>query len=124
MKKKILIAIAVILAILIIFTFLPSKINLNFSEKDVKLQQLKDIAMQNSQANQLLQNPNSKISYSKLSEGQIQNFINSGQISSSASKEVYLFDIISSQNSGLTLFIDLENKNVLKSQTVVEVGTG
>jgi hypothetical protein len=97
---------------------------LNFSEKDVKLQQLKAIAMQNSEANQLLQNPNSKISYNKLSEGQIQNFINSGQISSSASKEVYLFDIISSQNSGLTLFIDLENKNVLKSQTVVEVGTG
>ena len=116
MNKKILIVVAIILIISISYIFLA-----NIMRKGTVLDKLKDIAMQNSEANQLLKEPNSKISYSKLSEGQIQNFINSGQISSSASKEVYLFDIISSQNSGLTLFIDLENKNILKSQIFVEV---
>jgi len=72
----------------------------------------------------MLQDSSVQVKYKKLTGDQIKNFVDSGQIPS-ASSEIYMVDFISSKtNSGITLFIDLENKNILKSQTVVGVSVG
>lgn len=117
-KILVLISILFILFITIFLSksyFIPKPSNL--------LEELKTIARQNPQVSQLLQDKSIQTSYRKLTAGQIQNLIDTGQISSDISSEIYMVDFISSQtNSGITLIIDLENKNILKSQTVVGVG--
>jgi CRISPR/Cas system CSM-associated protein Csm4 (group 5 of RAMP superfamily) len=121
-SKKIIVLIS-ILMLIILFVILFSTYTIK--PADLTLEELKNIAKQNSQVNTLLQDKSVQINYRKLTAGQIQNLIDSGQISSDVSSEIYMVDFISSQtNSGVTLIIDLENKNILKSQTVVGVSVG
>ena len=122
-KKTLLLAVAVFL-LFIIFLVFYSK-NFTLTPSDLILEELKSIASKNSQANQLLQDSSVQVKYKKLTGNQIKNFVDSGQIPSGASSETYMVDFISSKtNSGITLFIDLENKNILRSQTVVGVSVG
>ena len=120
-KTLLLAAVALIFIIFVLFFFSKNFIP---TSSDLILGELKSIAAKNSQANQMLQDSSVQVKYKKLTGDQIKNFVDSGQIPS-ASSEIYMVDFISSKtNSGITLFIDLENKNILKSQTVVGVSVG
>jgi hypothetical protein len=121
-KKTLLLAAVALISIIFVLFFFSK--NFIPTSSDLILGELKSIAAKNSQANQMLQDSSVQVNYEKLTGDQIKNFVDSGQIPS-ASSEIYMVDLISSKtNSGITLIIDLENKNILKSQTVVGVSVG
>ena len=114
-----------ILGVVIVYIVYYPQAHLPQTNTVSTLQKLKSIAQNNNQANQMLKDNSTQINYKKLSSDQIQSFIKSGLISTNVSDEVYSVDFISSKtNSGITLLIDLENKNLLKVQTVVGVSVG
>lgn len=125
-SKKLLLSVVVIIflvAISIYSLFYSKHITNTYGNHNTTLEELTSIGKQSPQVNQLLQNGSVQINYRQLDQSEIQSFIKSGVISSNISNEIYSVDFLSNRtNSGITLIIDLENKNILRSQIVVEVG--
>ena len=118
--KTVLISSIILLIIIVYISFSSLKRTAEKKELDRISNELNDIAKKSTLAKDYIKyDPR----YRKLSQQEINSSISAGFISPDISSEIYVVDYVEPDlKVGISLTIDLENKEILRTQQIVAIG--